>query len=166
MAKKNQKRKNIKNDLIVAVAVLTERVLEDPDHVFSLIRVVDKITIKGPIPFDAPGMPSSIGQLVGFLSLKSPIKRKVKIGVEMRSPSGKMVGSAPDIPLAMEGNWFGGVVRVNIAFPIAERGHYWMHFSVDGRRVAKTPLFVEYQKASLEEIMGQQQPQASDKKSS
>ena len=122
-------------------ALFCEKVLREADGVLSLIRVVDRWTVTGPLE----RMPLTVIQTTLVILMRSGIFRgSSQITVGPESPSGIRM-PIMTFPVVFEGDDDRGVGVVGpIGFPVQEPGVYWFDVAVDGNRFTRVPLRVSY----------------------
>ena len=78
---------------LVAVACVCEKVLQEPDNVASLIRIVDTLTLPAEGAGEAEAIRHVALPITLFISLKSgDLSGSHEIGLVMRSPDGRVFG--------------------------------------------------------------------------
>ncbi|SRR5216684_463603 len=156
MAKKPQKKSLEKSGLFVAAAIFCEKIIREADNVATLVRVVDKVVVKGTVELDTPNIPQPVIQLAAFISFRSRSKRKAAFELRLRRPSGRPSEKQMRQHIDLNGDWAGGSVSCNVAASIREAGVHWFDVYLDGHRMATMPLAVEYEKVSPKELFRKQ----------
>jgi hypothetical protein len=127
-------------------AVICERVLREVDGVASLVRIVDKWTISGPLPKMVP-VALPIWLAVGFKSGK--FRGKSVVTIRPKSPSGQVIPGIEQ-PVLFEGEDDNGVnVFGQLNFVVQEEGIYWFSVLLDEVEVTQLPLRIVYQQVAL-----------------
>jgi hypothetical protein len=126
------------------MAALCERVLTDKDEVHSLVRVVNKFTIRGP----APTMPGGICEFVAAIGLKrGDADRKHEFRLTCMAPNGNAISDyvqQAEFP-SPGGAETGLNFFLNVRLTVQETGCYWIHVLVDGRIATKIPFVIDYE---------------------
>jgi hypothetical protein len=125
----------------LAFAVICERVLTEADGTISLIRVVDRFTIRGP---SEKFTPSLLSFWLAIL-FRSGFQRGVmNLSVQPVSPAGRVL-PAMEFPLHFEGDEERGC---SVAFPVQffaeEDGLYWFEIRLAGQLTTRIPLRIVY----------------------
>jgi hypothetical protein len=125
----------------LSAALLCEKALQETDGVVSLIRIVDRWTVSGPME----DMPQTAIQATMVVMFKSGIHRGPgRLTLTPISPRGARL-PAMDIPVHFEDDEDRGVnVIVPMSFPVQESGIYWFAIALDGQIVSHIPLRVIY----------------------
>jgi len=134
----------------LVVAAICEKVLQEPDSVLSLIRMVDQITQTATGP-EAPEQmpPFLVSHLTMVICLKADQARG-RYGIKIRpeQPGGQQL---PDIEQAVQLTSGGGVnLILPLVLPITLEGVYWFDVFFTGpppqpdRLLTRVPLQVVY----------------------
>ena len=125
----------------LAAAVFCEKALREADGVLSLIRIVDKWTVRG----TAEVMPQTVIQATLVVMMKSgSFRGSAQLTLTPTSPSGKIMPSI-QIPVIFEGDDDRGIGAIApMGFPAEESGIYWFDLVVEGQSFTKLPLRVQY----------------------
>jgi hypothetical protein len=145
----------------VQVASVCEKVLREPDGVFSAIRLVDILTLKTamlPKPPDLPADAKAVETLQVFnLSLLIVLKSGTltgehRLGVAMRDPHNKTVPVGEDLPTVLKGD---DGVNLVLSFGMphnAPAGQYWFDVLWDGELLTSVPLKVTREEVRDESV--------------
>ena len=128
----------------VSAAAICESVLQDKDGVVSLIRIVDRFTLRiVPLP---PGEVPTL-QLRAFFGVKSgDVKGRSELSVKLRKPDGNTVQLPQKFPIVLNGEEHGANLTLTFGMPVIF-GLYWLDLywndemltSAPFRLVAETP---------------------------
>jgi hypothetical protein len=135
------------------IAVFCEKVLVEQNDVTSLIRIIDRLTLSGPLP-ELP-LTTTI-PLTIVVSFKAGFYRgKLPLKIGPITPSGIEL-PAQSFPLLFEGDDERGVhVQANMTMLVKEEGLYWFDVSLGDRLMTRMPLRVVYQQTRIETRSGQ-----------
>lgn len=124
------------------IAVFCEKVLQEADGVISLIRVVDRFTVRGA----SAEMGNHVLKFTIVILFKSGFLRgKQKIHIRPLSPNKREL-PAMEIPTLFEGDEDRGNGTIaNIDFVVNEEGLYWFDVFLNEELVTRMPLRVLYQ---------------------
>jgi len=130
----------------VAMAVFCEKALQEKDGVFSIIRVIDRLTVNAS-GLDAPRhMPPGQMNFPLVISLKSGFaKGKFNLKVVPNSPSLKKLGES-SIDLLLEGDDRGVNVVLNVQLIAQEEGLYWFDVILEEQLLTRIPFRFVYQR--------------------
>jgi hypothetical protein len=130
-------------------ALLCEKVLQEKDEVFSVIRIVDHVTITAST-FDAPEtMPPTPINLNALISLKSGSARgKDVIRWKVEAPSGLKIAEQ-SVPILFEGEDRGANLILNINMSVDQEGLYWFDLLLEDHLLTRIPLRILYQRIGL-----------------
>jgi len=138
----------------LSMAVLCEKVLQEPDGVPSLVRIVDRVIINTVPPTTISSQlgtqTSSTISLTLALMFKAGAARGQKaLTIRLSRPSGLRLPETT-LPLLFEGDDDRGI---NIFLPfvlgIQEMGIYWFDLDLDGELVGRIPLRIVNQQVSV-----------------
>jgi hypothetical protein len=128
------------------VAAFCDRVLHEKDDVVSLIRIVDRMNIQGPLDEMPPGYVRVIAAL-GFK--RGDASGKYRVSLVMRDPDGKKAQEAKaeinfdgDPELKEAGNF----VEAAIGMAVSKPGLYVGEVRLNGKLYTKMPLRIRYLK--------------------
>jgi hypothetical protein len=127
-------------------AIICERVLQETDGIFSLIRAVDRFTIST-VGQDAPStIPPGIISFQLVVVLRSGIfKGVLPIRIVLNSPSSQVLGeSSTDVFL--EGDDRGANLVSPFQLVVQEDGLYWIDVYCGGQLFTRVPFRVIYQR--------------------
>jgi hypothetical protein len=134
------------NGPYLVFAVICERVLREVDGVASLVRIVDKWTINGPLPKMVP-VALPIWLAVGFKAGK--FRGKSTLAIRPKTPSGQVVPGIEQ-PVLFEGEDDNGVnVFGQLNFLVQEEGIYWFSVLLGEVEVTQLPLRIVYQQVAF-----------------
>ena len=130
-----------KSKPLVQVATLCESVIQEPDKVASIIRIVDTIYLTLPAEGQlAPGQVGAI-QLKAFISLKSgDVTGEYDVDLVLRTPSGKTGVLPQKWHVSFLGNESGATATVNFTLPVKEFGLYWYDVIWEGETLTSVPI--------------------------
>jgi len=129
----------------VQAAFACEKVLEETDHTFSVIRIVDTYWLSKRQPNEA--IPAEASPAIGltiFLSLKSgDVQGKHSITFQAFSPSARFL-KAHSLELDFLGGVNGATAQLNITLVVEELGLYWCDvlWAADSFLLTRIPLRV------------------------
>ncbi|MBI1901003.1 MAG: hypothetical protein HYS13_07820 [Planctomycetia bacterium] len=148
MAKRRKTKPQRIGGPFLTMAVLCERVLTDKDEVVSLIRIVNKFTIRGPWPSMPPGAVEST-MAIGFRRGDAPAKHYVRIACY--DPGGKhLTEVTKDFKFPKPEPDAGQNLFVNLRLAVEKTGRYWFHVMLDGKLVTKMSMQVVYQQTQAQ----------------
>ncbi len=133
----------------VQVACICERALQEPDNVFSAIRIVDVLTLKQTnLPTyaqrDERGNPITIVQVIDLtilISLKAgQLSGQFNLAVELTDPAGSKIRLSDESPVALKGDdGVNYVLRFGLPHN-APVGVYWFDVLWNGEVLSRIPL--------------------------
>lgn len=132
----------------VQFAGFCEKILQEPDNVVSLIRVLDRIIVTaqapegGVTPTELPPIPVTTTLVVMLKSGDAQGRHPVRI--RMQLPSG-LYGPDQEVDALFEGEERGVNLIVNLTLEAIE-GLYYFELYIGNRRLTKMPLRVMYQR--------------------
>jgi hypothetical protein len=131
---------------LVAGATFCESILVEEKGMYSIIRMLDTITVTPASP-DTPGRaaPALTGQplvqAMLFVGLKSgDVRGKRTITLQLRSPSNEIKPIGDPVPVLFDGAESGVVLRVQVNLAVEEYGLYWAEVLSDNDLVVRVPL--------------------------
>lgn len=125
----------------LSLAVLCERVLTESDGAISLIRVIDRFTIRGQTPALTP-TPLMFWLAVMFRS--GFFRGVLALSVQPVAPSGKVL-PAIEVPLNFEGDEErGSSVALPVQFLAEETGLHWFEVRLGEQLATRIPLRIVY----------------------
>ncbi|GIU73726.1 MAG: hypothetical protein KatS3mg004_0813 [Bryobacteraceae bacterium] len=125
----------------LAYAVICERVLTETDGTISLIRIIDRFTIRGPSPSLAPTV---VSFWLAILFRRGFPRGVMKLTLQPTTPSGKTV-AAMEIALHFEGDEEHGCqAALPVQFLVEEDGLYWFDVRLEGQLITRIPLRIVY----------------------
>ena len=104
------------------MAVLCEKVLQEKDGVLSLVRIVDRFTVRG-TQKEMPPSPFQITLVVTFKSGSASGKHYIK--VRLQKPSGGFM-LEEESPVLFEGDDRGAGIVSQMGLILEEEGLYWI----------------------------------------
>ncbi|MGB9610214.1 MAG: DUF6941 family protein [Bryobacteraceae bacterium] len=123
----------------LAYAVICERVLTETDGVISLIRIIDRFTIRGPSPSLAPTV---LSFWLAILFRRGFPRGVMKMTLQPTTPSKKAL-AAMEPPLHFEGDEEHGChIALPVQFLAQEDGLYGFDVNLEGQLIARIPLRV------------------------
>lgn len=124
------------------IAVICERVLQEVDNVISLIRVIDRFTVRGA----SVEMGNHVLRFTMVILFKSGFLRgKHVIRIRPTSPTKKDLPGW-EIPTLFEGDDDRGNGSIaNIELVVNEEGLYWFDVYLNEELVTRMPLRILYQ---------------------
>lgn len=138
---------SFENGPLVTTAALCERVLQEPDGVISLIRVVDKITVSdvdAERPDVMPPIPVML-TLVLLLKAGAAQGRSFTLQLEPVDPAGRAIARS-ELPLQFPASEAAGATfLVKMALIVSHPGQHWINVMLDGELFTRVPLLVEHQ---------------------
>jgi uncharacterized protein DUF6941 len=139
------------NGPLVTAAALCEQVLQEPDGVISLIRVVDKVTSTD-VDTERPGvMPSFPVTLTLALLLKAGDAqgRSFTLRLQPIDPGGKVIASS-ELPLRFAASPAAGATfLVRLALVVNQPGQHWIRVTLDDEPFTRVPLLIEHQPPAI-----------------
>jgi len=130
---------------LLRIAAFCEKFLQERDGTVSLIRIVDRITVRGQSK-DMPALPVSLFLVVSFMS--GFMRGKASIRVKPVTPSGKELERV-EFPVLFEGEDRGVNIVHNITLVTREEGLYWFDLYVEDELITRIPLRVLYSPAAI-----------------
>jgi len=142
----------------ITVAAVCEKVLREPDGVFSAIRIVDILTLKEELISPPANLPEGaqtvaaiqILNLTLLVALKSgDVTGEHLIRVVMRDPNDKTIPLPPgELPVVLKGN-DGANYVLTFGLPLnARSGQYWFDVLWDGDVLTSVPLKLQREDAA------------------
>ena len=131
----------------VQLATFCERVLQEPDGVLSLVRVLDRVTVVAGFPGAPDEIPAGHPvQVTLVVALRSDQARgRSKISIDPEKPDTTHLPSA-EFDVSFEGEERG----VNVIVPMvleAQEGLYWFNVKLnDEQLLSRVPLRITYQR--------------------
>jgi hypothetical protein len=127
----------------IQIAALCENVLQEPNGVLSLIRIVDRITVTAP-PGAPQSMPPTPIHLKAVIALKSDMARgRLMVGFRPQKPSGIYLDEVVS-PVLFEGADRGNNLILDLRLQVEEEGLYWFEVLIEKRVVTRIPLRIVY----------------------
>jgi hypothetical protein len=127
----------------IQVAAICENVLQEPNGVLSLIRIIDRIMISA-TPGAPASMPTTQFHFKAVISLKSDSARgRSMVGLRPQKPSGIYLNEVAS-PVLFEGEDRGNNLIIDLNLEFDEEGLYWFDVLIDGRIVTRMPLRIVY----------------------
>lgn len=143
--------KTIKEDRegpFLGIAVFCEMVLNEKDNVQSVIRIIDRYTIKA-APNSPAIMPPTPIPLRALIMLKAgAAKGKHTVTLQPRTPSGGLLPKA-GLPVLFEGEDRGVSLDLRMGFEASEEGLYWFDVFLNEKRMTSIPFRILYERATL-----------------
>ncbi len=130
----------------LVLALFCEKVLREADGVLSIIRVIDRFTVRGA----SHDMQPTVLNFTIVVSFKSGFLRgKQVIALRPTSPAGDDL-PAMQFPVLFEGdNDRGNILMAQVNFIVDQEGLYWFDLHLNEELVTRMPLRVEYQQTAL-----------------
>ena len=129
----------------VAAAVFCEQVLREQDSVNSLIRIIDRITIRGTGPEVPQTLPPTVIPLKLYLAMKNGRARgSLEMTVRPEKPSGEAMDPQHFSMPAHGAEGDGTNIVLELQFPVDQAGLYWFDVFRDERLLTRVPLHVVY----------------------
>jgi hypothetical protein len=132
---------------LVSGATFCESVLVEDKGIYSIIRMLDTITVTPASPDNIAGRaaPTVVGhplvQAMLFVGLKSgDLRGKRTILLRLRSPSNEIKPLGDPVPVLFEGGEAGVALRVQVNLAVEEYGLYWAEVLSDNDLVVRVPL--------------------------
>ena len=128
------------------IATFCEKVLREADSVLSLIRIVDRFTVRG----ETDEMPPTTLRFMTVISFKSGFMRgKQKIKLQPVSPTGQDLPSM-EMPVLFEGDDDRGTtIGFEMNWIANEEGRYWWDVYLNDELVTRMPLTVIYERTQM-----------------
>jgi hypothetical protein len=131
----------------LAAAVLCEKVLQEQGGVASLIRIVDRHTIRTIGPEAPQEMPAARIDWSLVLIFKAGAARgRAEVKLTIEAPSGLRLGDEIHLPVLFEGDDRGVQLVAQLGLELREEGLYWIDVRLDGRPVTRVPLRLVYER--------------------
>ena len=149
MARRSKKNSGL-NGPYVCYAAFCEKVLQEKDGVFSLIRIVDRITVTPPpgVTFEQAGLPALALTLA--IGLKSGDARGThQLSIRGRSPAGGDGEVNMNLSALFEGDDRGVGLFVTVNLQLKDDGLHWFDVLFEGQRLTSIPLRVLVQQTQL-----------------
>jgi hypothetical protein len=133
----------------LVAALLCEKILVEKDEVLSVIRMIDRITQTATGSETPETMPPLALQLTALISFKSGDARgPMKVALRPEDPSGAQLGMFSQTA-HFEGEDRGVNLIINLNFVAELTGLYWWDVLLDGERITRMPLRVQYAPTQL-----------------
>ena len=130
------------------MAVLCEKVLQEKDGVLSLVRIVDRFSVRG----TQQEMPPSAFQITLVVTFKSgSASGKHYIKIRLQKPSGGFM-LEQEFPVLFEGADRGVGIVSQMGLILEEEGLYWIDVLFEDYVVTRIPLRVLYQRVGSSSI--------------
>jgi hypothetical protein len=111
--------------------------MQEKDNVYSLIRLIDTISINA----TEDALPQASLNLTAFILLKSDAAiGTYSFQIIPRSPSGRVLTPAPILDIALAGEEGGIAIHAAVQVQPDIFGVYWFDVLVDGTRLTRIPL--------------------------
>lgn len=134
----------------VQLATFCDMVVEDKSGALCVIRMIDRITVRGPTP---EYQPAQISPTLA-ISLKADFMRqKARVRVQPVAPNNSEMG-AFEMPVLFEGDERGVQIVLALQLNLPEEGLYWFNVFVDDQMVTRVPLRLIYQQVASVAIPG------------
>jgi hypothetical protein len=126
----------------LAMAVFCEKVLQENDNVLSVIRIIDRFNVSGPVPEMQP----TVLNFTILVSFKAGFLRgKQMLSIRPKSPMGADLPQM-SYPILFEGDDDrGNALMAQTSFVASEEGLYWFDVHLNEELVTRMPLRVFYQ---------------------
>jgi hypothetical protein len=132
----------------VAMATFCEKVLQEKDGVFSIIRAIDRITISMSGPGAPTEMPAGVINYPIVITLRSGFaKGRYNLTLQPQSPSGKILGQV-SVGILLEGDDRSANVILNANIAAPEEGLYWFDVLLEDQLLTRIPMRLIYQRMS------------------
>ena len=148
----------------IQAATICERVLHEPDGVFSAIRMIDILTLKTALLARPPGLPPDavavnavqVFSLTLLIMLKSgAVTGDHRLAIAMRDPSNNATRMGSELPAVLK-DQTGVNYVLGFGLPFnAPAGQYWFDVLWDDEVLTSIPL-----KVQQEGVQGTTEPQA------
>jgi hypothetical protein len=148
----------------VTVATFCERILEEKDGVFTLVRIIDRYHVES----GATGLTPPGGAKAGLKTFLLVIIKAgdfvgdATVSLKVRHPSGQYGPKPISIPVTFtqaEGPESGIALQVEMGFGLEETGLYWADVEVDGKLLTRVPVRVEFRSKPTPEQASPDGPQ-------
>jgi hypothetical protein len=128
----------------LVAALICEKVLIEKDDVVSVIRMVDRITQSATGPDTPETMPPLALQMTALIAFKSGDARgPMTVAIQPEDPRGVQLGLFRQTS-HFEGEDRGVNLIINLNFVAEIPGLYWWDVLLDGERITRMPLRVQY----------------------
>jgi hypothetical protein len=146
----NRKSSSASGGPYLQAAAFCEKVLRESDNVFSIIRMVDLVTVNGPTDKMTPGK-ISLTFAIAFRGTQRSTGHEVV--VQMRGPDGK---KSPELRTTIEigddnkkGVDAGGAfLEMEATLLVNKPGLYMADVRLDGKLITRMPLTIRYQRVT------------------
>lgn len=129
----------------VAAAVLAERVLIEQDGAVSLIRMIDRITVKAHGPEPPDNLPQAQVRINLYLLIRGGDARgRVMVTIRRESPSG-ISNEVGALPVYLEPGNRGEGVQLDLTMAVEQEGLYWFDVLVEQTLLTRIPLEIRYE---------------------
>ena len=130
----------------VQAALFCEKVLQEPDHVLSIIRVIDQVTIKV-VGAEAPEALPRFGYSMQALIMLKPgsARGRHTYMLSMERPNGLKNEVGTGTANFTGGQNQGASIRLNLNLTFDQEGLYWFDLILDGKLLTRMPFQVLYE---------------------
>lgn len=130
----------------LAIACLCEKVIEDKHGRYSLINLIDRLTIATRDQSSPEQMPPISLRAFAVVILKSGFFRgSATVKIALRSPTDQVVGQSV-FPVLFEGEDRGVTIVTNLNAVLGEEGLYWIDVFLQDQNLSRIPLRTVYQR--------------------
>jgi hypothetical protein len=131
----------------LATAVLCEKVIKEEDGVFSIVRIIDRITFQLPAGLLSSGVFSlgaALYQACLFVTFKTGYaKGKRALSLKAFSPDGSKLMEDLTLSIQFDGKGeTGAAANIQIGVQFRMEGLHWFHLFLDGQQITRIPLQV------------------------
>lgn len=135
-------------------ALICEKVLQEPDGITTLVRVVDRVQVAATSTLPGVALPENmppiaVNTLTLFIGFKSGAARGThKVGVRLEKPDGLKI-LTQEVDMLFEGEDRGVNLKMPLNLVLDMPGLYWFEVLLDGEFVTRVPLRIVYQRQGL-----------------
>jgi hypothetical protein len=126
------------------VAVICEDFIQEKDGTYSVVRLVNRLTMHDTAPEPGTVVVLPLKLLVGFKA--GGIIGPRTFSLYLDTPSGQRREFLKDCPLNFQGGDTGFVAPIQILLPYEGDGTYWIDVISDHKQHSRIPLTIKYDK--------------------
>lgn len=130
---------------LVVCATLCEKLMQEKDGVYSVIRIVDNYLVDVTPPAGTPAHVKPRIDLTALVVLKSgDVVGERKIAIRMRAESGEIVFDGPKETADFGGAENGVTFQIGVQIDASRAGLYWFDVLCDDEALTSFPLRLQH----------------------